>query len=105
MKAIRTIIAGVLLIPALTAAEPVKVDKPVECYKMENALKQIVGEFGEQPIWLGNTAQGLQSGLFLNPKTGTWTFVTAPNGDILCIIEHGTGFQLRAPNSTPGKDI
>lgn len=105
MKAIRSIIAGVLLIPALALAEPVKVDKPVECYKMERGLKHLIGEFGEQPIWLGSTAEGHQSGLFLNPKTGTWTFVTAPNGDTLCIIEHGTGFQMKAMSHKPGQDI
>lgn len=105
MIAIKTIIAGVLLIPALAYAEPVKVDKPVECYTMEKGLKHIVGEFDEKPIWLGSTSEGLQSGLFLNPKTGTWTFVTSPTATIICIIEHGTGFQLRAMNSTPGKDI
>lgn len=99
------IIAGVLLMPFVALAEPVNVDKPIICYKIENVLKQIMGEFGEQPIWLGSTAQGHQSGLFLNPKTGTWTFVTAPNNESVCIIEHGTGFQMRAMSHKPGKDI
>ena len=105
IKELLKMISSVLLLPFIAVAEPVKVDKPIECYKLENALKQIMSEFGEQPIWLGGTAQGYQSGLFLNPKTSTWTFVTAPNSDTLCIIEHGTGFQLRATNSKLGKDI
>lgn len=101
---IKTIIAGVLLIPALAIAEPVKVDKPVVCDTMENMLKYVMKEFGEQPIWIGQTQNGHQSALFLNTTTSTWSFLTA-TGTLTCLLESGLGFQLRAASGKKEENI
>lgn len=87
--------SGVLLIPALTLAEPVKVDKPIVCDDLVNVIKYVMKDYDEVAVWFGMVREGTTAGMFVNPQTTTWSFVTAV-GDRGCLIESGIGFQLKA---------
>jgi len=81
---------GFLLTGSLFA-QPVTIQKPVECVDTETLFRGLIGsDYKENPIWLG-----IQSGvslpkytLFVNEKTKTWTLIQF-NEKISCVL--GTG--------------
>lgn len=84
---------GVLLIPALAFAEPVKVDKPVVCDTTQTVLDELTKKYGEAPIFMGKRKDSMVA-VFVNSKTTTWTVVQF-NDKIACGIDAGEGFQFR----------
>lgn len=86
-------ILGVLLLPALSLAEPVTVDKPVLCDKTSNVLKWLAAsDFKEIPIFLGDS-KNEKYVLAVNKETQTFTLIQL-NESVACIIGDGQGFKI-----------
>lgn len=86
----RQFLLGVLLLPALAQAQPVTVEKPVICDKVEIVIRGLQdGQYQEQPFWIGVDDLSRYT-LFTNPKTRTWTLVQF-NDRIACILGAGEG--------------
>ncbi len=84
---------GVLLLPALVAAQPVTVEKPVICERTELVIESLQkGEYKEQPVWIGVDESSRYS-LFVNNRTKTWTMIQF-NQQIACIIAVGTKAKM-----------
>lgn len=93
----RKLLLGVLLLPALALAEPVKVDKPVVCDKASDMLSYFGEKYGERPFWMGDT-DGSKVLVLTNAETKTWTVVQFNmDNNIACFIESGTGFRFKLP--------
>jgi hypothetical protein len=103
---IKTIIAGVLLLPALLqAAEPVPVEKKVVCIEAKEAIQILVEKYKEKIIWIsGQSDKNTQIAVFVNPSTGTWSVVeqVGPN---ICVLGDGTGFSYRLPPNAEKNSI
>jgi hypothetical protein len=80
-------LVSVLLLPVLSIAqEPVIVEKPVVCEKVEIILNSLTKEFSEKPVWLGESSDSKYS-VFVDKK-GSWTIIQFTD-KIACIL--GTG--------------
>jgi len=81
---------GVILTGSVFA-QPVTVQKPVECVKTETLFQGLISsDYKEKPIWLG-----IQSGaplpkysLFVNEQTKSWTLIQFDE-KMSCVL--GTG--------------
>lgn len=84
---------GVLLLPLIATASPVKVSKTMVCDETATVFNALSSsDFKEQPIWVGN-AEDSKYTMFVNEKTGSWTLVQfdAKNA---CILGEGTNSKL-----------
>lgn len=80
-------LVSVLLLPVLSAAqEPVIVEKPVVCDKIETILNSLTKEFSEKPVWLGDASDSKYS-VFVD-KNGAWTIIQFTE-KVACIIGVG----------------
>jgi hypothetical protein len=94
----RKFLLGVLLLPALASAEPVKVDKSVVCDKATIMLPYIKEKYDEEPIWFGDDGVS-QFTITANQKTQTWSMLQfSIEKDISCLIDSGTGFKFKLSN-------
>lgn len=86
----KKILFGVLLLPALAFAEPVRIDKPLVCDDAKIVINSLVsGEYKEVPVWLGNADENdSKYAVLFNGKTKTWTIIQF-NQQTACIL--GTG--------------
>lgn len=95
----RKFLLGVLLLPALALAEPVKVDKEVVCDSAKEMLPFFYKKHGELPMFMGTNANGTNMAILTNPETKTWTIVQFDiEQDVACMIEAGTDFKFKMPN-------
>jgi hypothetical protein len=93
----RKLLLGVLLLPALALAEPVKVDKEVVCDKTADMLAYFVEKYKEMPQWLGQSDQTKsQVVIMTNAETQTWTLIQF-NEQVACILETGKGIKFKLP--------
>lgn len=89
----RKFLLGVLLLPAMATAEPVTVEKPVQCDKTERVINYLLNsEYKEKPIWVGSDDLSRFS-IFSNNKTGSWTIVQF-NETVACILGAGERSKL-----------
>lgn len=89
----RKFLLGVLLLPALAHAQPVTVEKPVQCEKTETIINGLLSsDYKEQPIWVGKDEKSRYS-VFANPKTGSWTLIQF-NDKIACMLGAGEGSKI-----------
>lgn len=89
----RTFILGVLLLPVFALAEPVTVEKPVVCDRVEKVFEELQGQsYKEQPIWIG-AGENSTFTIFANEKTKTWTVVQF-NDNIACVLGMGDNGRL-----------
>jgi hypothetical protein len=89
----RKFLLGVLLLPAVAVAQPVTVEKPVQCEKAETIIKGLISsEYREQPVWVGQDDKSRYS-VFANPKTGSWTLIQF-NDRIACVLGAGENSRL-----------
>jgi hypothetical protein len=91
----RKFLLGVLLIPALASAEPVKVDKPVVCDSFENVINFLTTNYNEKPLLIGSS-EDKKVAFVINPKTLTWTLIEY-NQTNACLLSRGEGFQFNLP--------
>lgn len=84
---------GVLLLPALALAEPVKVDKTLICDDVMTVLSALSGsKYKEMPLWLGKSIDS-QIVIMANKESGTFTIVQF-NSTTACILGDGEGFKF-----------
>ena len=113
MKKILTLL---LLLPAIAFCNESEVDPDQAVYKdtrivcaSGSSLFEALKKYGEIPMLslisyrtLANdqkpTASQLDSRLFANPSTGTWTLVEKHDGDLYCVI--AIGEQLKPIRNT-----
>ena len=89
----RNFLLGVLLLPAVVVAQPVTVEKPVQCEKTETIIKGLIGsEYQEKPVWVGQDEKSRYS-VFANPATGSWTLIQF-NDRIACVLGTGENSKL-----------
>jgi hypothetical protein len=96
----KTLLAGILLLPVLTLAqsEPVTVDKKVICEQTKialPALKQASPE--EKAVWMGRDRTSYYA-MLADEKAGTWTLIQF-NDEMTCIIGMGIDHRL-APSQS-----
>ena len=73
------------------AAQPVTVQKPVDCVNTETLFQGLIGsDYKEKPIWLGiqSDASLPKYSLFVNEQSKSWTLVQFDE-KIACVL--GTG--------------
>ena len=93
----RNILLGVLLLPALAMAEPVKVDKVIVCDNASEMLPFIAEKYGEKPIWFGNSNDSKFT-ITMNEETQTWSIIQfSTEKNIACLIDSGEGFKFKMP--------
>lgn len=72
-------------------AQPVTVQKPVECVDTETLFRGLIGsDYKEKPTWLGIASGATlpKYSLFVNEQTKSWTLIQF-NEKISCVL--GTG--------------
>lgn len=89
----RKLFLGVLLLPAVALAQPVTVEKPVVCDRIEVVMTGLAeGDYKELPIWLGESDKSKYT-LFVNEKNKTWTIVQFDE-KMACILGAGDQHQM-----------
>ena len=87
---IKWIFFSVILTGAVFA-QPVTVQKPVDCVNTETLFRGLIGsDYKEKPIWLGiqSDAPLPKYSLFVNEQTKTWTLIQF-DAKMACVL--GTG--------------
>lgn len=75
------------------------------CVPLDDLVKSLDKDFGEQIIQLGDTPKGPVN-VYVNPKTRTWTIAfeivgMASKRKIGCIVAAGTNFRFAPTGGTP----
>jgi hypothetical protein len=81
----------VVSVIGIVAAQPVTVQKPVDCVNTETLFQGLIGsDYKEKPIWLGiqSDAPLPKYSLFVNEQTKTWTLIQF-DAKMACVL--GTG--------------
>jgi hypothetical protein len=88
MKYLLLLVVSVI---GIVAAQPVTVQKPVDCVNTETLFQGLIGsDYKEKPIWLGiqSDAPLPKYSLFVNEQTKTWTLIQF-DAKMACVL--GTG--------------
>jgi hypothetical protein len=86
----------VLLMLASPAFAQKKINKEITCYATEAALRILLEEFEEKPVWMGKTDNDKNNYMLLvNSSTQTWTLLQL-NRDASCIIGTGEKFSFKS---------
>lgn len=88
MKYLLLLVVSVI---GIVAAQPVTVQKPVDCVNTETLFQGLIGsDYKEKPIWLGIERGATLSkySLFVNEQTKTWTLIQF-DAKMACVL--GTG--------------
>ena len=95
----RKLLLGVLLLPALSFAEPVKVDKTVVCDSAKEMISHFETKYAERPLWVGAYAEDKNAAVLVNMETQTWSMIVfRMKDDIACLVESGKGFKFKMPD-------
>ena len=81
-----------LLIPTLSVAQPIIVQKPVTCVESKMLLQGLSSnDYKETPMWLGIEpgAEVPKYSVFVNQQTRTWTIIQF-NDKLACVLGTGT---------------
>ena len=93
------LLLGVLLLPALSFAEPVKVDKQVVCDSAKKMISYFETEYSEKPLWVGAYEEDKNAAVLVNMETQTWSMIVfRMKENVACLIESGTGFKFKMPD-------
>ena len=88
MKYLLLLVVSVI---GIVAAQPVTVQKPVDCVNTETLFQGLIGsDYKEKPIWLGiqSDAPLPKYSLFVNEQTKSWTLIQFDE-KMSCVL--GTG--------------
>lgn len=92
----RNLFLSLVLLISSTVIAQTKVNKEITCYSTEAALKILLEEFKEKPVWMGKTEDDKNNYMLLiNPTTQTWTLLQL-NRNISCIVGSGEKFSFKA---------
>jgi hypothetical protein len=78
-------------IPAFAAAEENHLTNG--CAPFAVALRLAMSEYGESPAFVATTGNGIVVTLTVNAKTGTWTMWGQRDGETMCLLTGGEGWQ------------
>ena len=98
------VIGLALVMSSFSFAKEEKINKTIVCDTAENMLPWFGEKYGEEPMWIGVAKEGTDKdepvyvSVVLNPETQTWSIVMY-NRQVSCILESGTGFKFKLPNS------
>jgi hypothetical protein len=94
----RSFLFGLLLLPAITLAQTVTVQKPVQCGETKIILGVLAKEFEEVPtILLSSDTENSKIGITVNYRTKSWTLLEF-NTKIACILSTGQDFDIKTLN-------
>lgn len=102
---IKTLAATTLLALPLTQTTQQQQDIyeqniPTTCTKnIDQALKSLTQQHGEQLLWMGKTTTKERYILTLNPITQTWTWLLLTEQQ-LCVVAMGQGIYIPQPQKS-----
>lgn len=83
---------AVCSVPQMAAAK-------LSCYPITQIERALDGEFGEMRSFAGKEATGIEYRLYVNTRTGSWSWIGIPAGaGIGCLI-----FAGRSNEASPGE--
>lgn len=85
---IRKSFLGFMIAATLFAASPATAEN--QCGGTADFYAGLISNWGERQVWIGQSATGLLTELWMNPETGTWTLLYSSQGRS-CVIAHGAG--------------
>ena len=59
------------------------------CPSRETAVASLEAEFGLAPMWRGLNGKGNVAEIWVNPKTGAWTYLVSSPDGLACVIDRG----------------
>ena len=94
----KSLLFGLMLLPAISMAQTVTVQKPVQCGETKIILGVLAKEFQEIPtILLSSDTENSKIGITVNYQTKSWTLLEF-NTKIACILSTGQDFDVKALN-------
>jgi hypothetical protein len=94
----KSLLFGLLLLPAISLAQIVTVQKPVQCGETKTILGVLAKEFEEVPaILLSSDTENSKIGITVNYRTKSWTLLEF-NTKVACILSTGQDFNIKALN-------
>ena len=93
-----------LFLSTASFAKEEKINKTIVCDEASTMLPWFGEKYQEEPFWIGVAKEGTDKdepvyvSVVLNPETQTWSIVMY-NRQVSCILESGTGFKFKLPNS------
>lgn len=82
-----------VLVPQLAAAK-------LSCYPLAQIERALDGDYGEVRRFAGTEAAGIEYRLYVNAKTGSWSWIGIPAGaEVGCLIFAGRSNE--APSTHP----
>lgn len=94
----KSLLFGLLLLPVISLAQTVTIQKPVQCGETKIILSVLVKEFKEVPtILLNSDTNNSKIGITVNHQTKAWTLLEF-NSEIACILSTGTDFDIKTLN-------
>ena len=82
--------------PALAEPTPQRLQLVGLCDDHAGLVAVLANRYGETPIAMGLTGGSYVMELFVNPETGTWTFVLTQANGTACGVASGENFEKQA---------
>lgn len=89
----KIILMLLLVLPTLTLAQAITLQKTVLCGEFNAAVDNLKKQYGEKALWQGKTINGTTVIFFLNPETNSWTLIET-NGDLACSLSVGESIEV-----------
>ena len=80
----------------LCYAQPIFIQKEINCDKTADVFAALQESYQEIPIWVGTDEVGLNSVILANKKTGSWTFIQFTD-KVACSLGVGVKHKLVSP--------
>lgn len=93
---IKNLMAILLLLPAISMAQPIILNNRMLCNETRIVLSEISkSEHKEVPLWIGEVSKedNIKVAIVANEKTGSWTLLQY-NEVVTCIMAVGEGFRF-----------
>jgi hypothetical protein len=94
----KSLLFGLLLLPLVSVAQTVTIQKPVQCGETKIILGVLAKEFQEIPtLFLNSDTGDSKIGITVNHQTKSWTLLEF-NTKVACILSTGQDFDVKALN-------
>lgn len=84
------------MVLVLSYAQPITMEKKVNCGKTADVFAALQESYQEIPIWVGTDEEGVNSVILANKKTGSWTFLQFTD-KVACSLGVGVKHKLVTP--------
>jgi hypothetical protein len=101
----KKIFLSLFLVPVISIAQPVRVNKTVFCDDLDKLIPFIQDKRREVVDWLGINSKETSYVLTVNKDTQTWTFLQINiKENIACVVGSGEGYHKEVDKTlkTPG---